>query len=189
MTRGTPPPAKPAAPRVAADLMDRQPAAVTPETRVGEVARLIVERRVSGVPVVAPSGEVIGLITEADLVTRHAHVHFPTYLSLFGMAIPLSTRRGQRELDEETRRIVARTAAEIMKEDFQEHAVEEVTPLEDVAARLARTGTDPLVVLRGDRLAGLITRTALVRLIAVEEASEGTGEGAGEGAGEEETSS
>jgi CBS domain-containing protein len=176
MTRGTPPPAKPAAPRIAADLMDRQPAAVTPETRVGEVARLIVERRVSGVPVVAPSGEVIGLITEADLVTRHAHVHFPTYLSLFGMAIPLSTRRGQRELDEETRRIVARTAAEIMKEDFQEHAVEEVTPLEDVAARLARTGTDPLVVLRGDRLAGLITRTALVRLVAVEEASEGPGE-------------
>jgi CBS domain-containing protein len=173
-------PTPPRAPRVAADLMDRRPAAVSPETRIGEVARLIVERGVSGVPVVAPSGEVIGLITEVDLVTRHAHVHFPTYLSLFGMAIRLSTRRAQHELDEETRRIVARTAAEIMDEDFGEHTVEEDTPVEDVAARLAKTGSDPLVVLRGDRLAGLITRTTLVRLVAVEEAAEGAAEGAGE---------
>ena len=73
--------------------MDRQHPAARPETVVGDVARLIVEHHASGLPVVAESGEVVGLITEADLVARHAHVHFPTYLTLFGMTVPLSTPR------------------------------------------------------------------------------------------------
>ena len=136
---------------------------------MGDVARLIVERHVSGVPVVARSGEVVGLVTEADLVARHAHLNFPTYLSLFGMAIPIDTIRRRRELDAETRRVVARTAGEIMTEKFSNHTVTEDTPLEDVAERLSKDGLNPLVVLRGDRLAGLITRTDLVRLVAVEE--------------------
>ena len=53
--------------RTAADLMDRQPPAVLPDATVGDVARLIVERHVSGVPVVARSGEVVGLVTEGYL--------------------------------------------------------------------------------------------------------------------------
>ena len=68
--------------------------------------------------------------------------------------------------------MVARTAGEIMTEKFSNHAVTEDTPLEDVAERLSKDGLNPLVVLRGDRLAGLITRTDLVRLVAVEEAEE-----------------
>jgi CBS domain-containing protein len=161
--------------RTAADLMDRQPPAVLPDALVGDVARLIVERHVSGVPVVARSGEVLGLVTEADLVARHAHLNFPTYLSLFGMAIPIDTFRRRRELDAETRRVVARTAGEIMTEKFGDHTVTEDTSLEDVAERLSKVGLNPLVVLRGDRLAGLITRTDLVRLVAIEEAPEAEG--------------
>jgi CBS domain-containing protein len=167
----SPPPEEtaPVAPRFAADLMDRQHPQVRPDAVVGDVARLIVEHRVSGIPVLAESGEVVGLITEADLVARHARVHFPTYLSLFGMAIPLSTPRGARELDEETRKVVGRTASEVMTDDFGDHVVAEDTPVEDVAERLAEAGNDPLLVMRGDHLTGVITRTALVRLVVLEE--------------------
>jgi CBS domain-containing protein len=85
------------------------------------------------------------------------------------MAVRLSTPRGAHEFDEETRRVIGRTVAEIMTEDLDAHVVAEDTPLEEVAAKLAREGTDPLVVLRRGRLAGLITRTALVRLVVLEE--------------------
>jgi CBS domain-containing protein len=66
-----------AAPRVAADLMDPNPPTVPPTLPVGDVARLLLERRLSGVPVVAPSGELLGVVTQVDLVARHAHVHLP----------------------------------------------------------------------------------------------------------------
>jgi CBS domain-containing protein len=151
--------------------MDRQPPVVRPDTLVGDVARLIVEHHTSGVPVLAESGEVVGLVTEADLVARHAHIHFPTYLALFGMVFPLSTPRAARELDEETQKVIGRTAADVMTDDYGHHVVTEDTAVEDVAERLAEPGNDPLLVMRGDRLAGVITRTALVKLVVLEESA------------------
>jgi CBS domain-containing protein len=157
----------PRPPRVAADLMDAQPPMVSPQTSVGDVARLLVERHLSGVPVVTPTGELIGLVTQADLVTRHAHVHFPFYLNLLGGVIPF----GERHFRQEMRRITGRTAADVMSED--PYTVDEDTPLEDIATRMAEDGIDPVVVVRGDKLAGLITREHLVRLVVSEEAPTG----------------
>ena len=151
-------------PRVAADLMDPHPPAVGPDTRVGDVARLLLERHLSGVPVVSPAGELVGLVTQADLVARHARVHFPVYLSVLGSAIPLT---GQRHFEEDLRHVAGRTAADVMTRDPD--TVREDTPLEDVATRLAEEGSDPVVVTRGRRVAGLITRADLVRLVAIEE--------------------
>jgi len=169
MTASSPPAGEaPRPPQVAADLMDRQPPTVSPQTSVGEVARLLVERHLSGVPVVATTGELIGLVTQADLVTRHAHVHFPFYLSLLGGTIPF----GERHFRQEMRRITGRTAADLMSED--PYTVDEDTPLDDVATRMAEDGVDPVVVVRGDKLAGLITREQLVRLVVSEEAPAGS---------------
>jgi CBS domain-containing protein len=153
-------------PRVAADLMDPRPPVVAPSATVGEVARLLLERHLSGVPVMAETGEMLGLVTQADLVSRHAHVHFPFYLNVLGGVIPLG---GERHFREDVRRIAGRTAADIMT--TQPHTVQEDAPLDDVATQLAEGGIDPLVVVRGDRLAGLITRADLVRLVAMEEAA------------------
>ena len=151
-------------PRVAADLMDPQPPAVSPTTSVGEVARLLLERHLSGVPVVAEGGELIGLVTQADLVTRHAHVHFPFYLNLLGGYIPV---RGEHRFQEEMRRITGRTAADVMTED--PYVVDLDTPLEDIATRMAEDRVDPVVVLDGDKLAGLITRESIIKLVVFEE--------------------
>lgn len=152
------------APRVAADLMDRNPPAALPTTRVGEIARLLLDRHLSGVPVVAESGELIGLVTQADLVARHAHVHFPFYLNLLGGSIPL---RGEHHFREEMRRITGRTAADIMSTDPYTAGAD--TPLEDVATRMAEHGVDTVPVVDRDKLVGLITRADLVRLVAEEE--------------------
>ena len=155
-------------PNVAADLMNPAPPSVGPHTKVGDIARLLLEHHLSGVPVVAPTGEVIGLVTQADLVTRHARVHFPFYLNILGGSIPLV---GERRFREEVRHIIGRTAADVMTTDPE--TVEPDTALEDVATQMAEHDIDPLIVTRGDRLAGLITRADIVRLVAMEEGSGG----------------
>ena len=158
-------PADEAGPRVAADLMDPNPPAVAPDTRVGDVARLLLERHLSGVPVVAQTGELMGVVTQADLVARHARVHFPVYLSLLGSVIPVANRR---HFEDDLRHVAGRTAAEVMTAD--PYTAREDTPLEDIATRMAEDGEDPVVVVRGNRVVGLITRADLVRLVAIEEA-------------------
>jgi CBS domain-containing protein len=171
-------------PRVAADLMDPSPPAVLPTARVGEIALALLKGHLSGVPVVAESGEVVGVVRLVDLVERHARVHFPVYIVLLGAPVNVTPWRSEREFQEEARHVLGRTAADVMTADIDDFVVDEDTPVEDVAEKLAREHVDPVIVLRHDRLAGLITRTHLVRLVAIEEGAAPTpAEGADASAG------
>lgn len=56
----------------ARDLMTPDVVTVPPETPVLAIARLLSERGISAVPVLGPAGEVLGVVTEADLIRRLA---------------------------------------------------------------------------------------------------------------------
>ncbi|MDJ0780516.1 MAG: CBS domain-containing protein [Desulfosarcinaceae bacterium] len=49
------------------DLMVREPVTVSPETDVEQAARLIYERKISGLPVVS-DGILVGILTESDIL-------------------------------------------------------------------------------------------------------------------------
>jgi len=50
------------------DLMQREVVTAAPETTVREVAHLLADRGISGMPVATPSGEVLGVVSSSDLV-------------------------------------------------------------------------------------------------------------------------
>jgi CBS domain-containing protein len=50
------------------EVMAKDVASVTPDTELAEVARIFVERRIGCVPVVSARGELLGLVTETDLI-------------------------------------------------------------------------------------------------------------------------
>ena len=54
----------------AGDIMVRDVVSVRPETPVREVASLMLERRISGVPVVDGERRVLGIVSEGDLIRR-----------------------------------------------------------------------------------------------------------------------
>jgi CBS domain-containing protein len=54
----------------AADVMTREPMSVTPQTTIVEAARLMLQHRISGLPVTDAKGEVAGIVTEGDLLRR-----------------------------------------------------------------------------------------------------------------------
>lgn len=56
------------------EVMTRQPLAVCPETSLREASQMMVEHKISGLPVVDPAGAIIGMVTERDLfeaLVRH----------------------------------------------------------------------------------------------------------------------
>ena len=55
---------------IARDLMTNGAVTVSPETPVREVARLLLEHRISAVPVVDPAGAPLGIVSEGDLISR-----------------------------------------------------------------------------------------------------------------------
>ena len=54
----------------AQDVMTRDVVTVGPATPVAEAARLMVDRRISGLPVVTEEGRLLGIVSETDLVLR-----------------------------------------------------------------------------------------------------------------------
>ena len=53
-----------------ADVMTLYPMSVTPQTALVEAARLMLQHRISGLPVTDAKGAVAGILTEGDLLRR-----------------------------------------------------------------------------------------------------------------------
>ncbi|MEZ5446615.1 MAG: CBS domain-containing protein [Gammaproteobacteria bacterium] len=49
------------------EVMTRDPITVTPETTVGETARLMAQKKIGGIPVVDAAGALAGVVTESDI--------------------------------------------------------------------------------------------------------------------------
>ena len=61
-----------------ADVMTRDVITVTPETTLRELATILSEKHINGVPVVDDKGNVLGVVCESDLVNQNkplAHPH------------------------------------------------------------------------------------------------------------------
>ncbi len=55
---------------IARDIMTRKVATIHPDASVQEAAQLLDQKRISGVPVVDTDGLIIGIITEADIISK-----------------------------------------------------------------------------------------------------------------------
>ena len=55
---------------IASDIMTRKVATIYPQASAQEAAQLLDERRISGAPVIDVDGKIIGIITEADIISK-----------------------------------------------------------------------------------------------------------------------
>ncbi|MFF4037654.1 CBS domain-containing protein [Streptomyces sp. NPDC001816] len=123
-----------------------------------EVARLLAEHRISGLPVVDEDERVIGVLSETDLISRQAQAPDPyrTPRRIPDVALTKAARR-------RAAKIRARTAGQLMTEPpVTVHAEETVAA---AARTMAERGVERLpVVDEEDRLVGIVTRRDLLQV-------------------------
>jgi CBS domain-containing protein len=135
-----------------AQLMTTNVLTVDPDAPLKEVAQLLSEHGVSGVPVVE-RGRVVGVVSETDIVVKERGPVVKRGRLARWFARP------PRRSDEE--RLAARTAGEAMTspavtiDSWQSAAV--------AAAVMLDNRVDRLPVLKGHQLVGIVTRADLVR--------------------------
>jgi CBS domain-containing protein len=144
--------------------MSTEVVSVRPETPAEEIARTLLDNRISSVPVLDRNGRLVGIVSDGDL-TRRAEIGTeprPAWWS------PLLN--DARSTAYEYVLTHGRTAADVMTA----HPVTttESAPLHKVAALLARGRYKRLPVMRGERVVGMISRTDLVRKLASVAATE-----------------
>jgi CBS domain-containing protein len=137
------------------ELMSSPVVTVQPDTPLREVAALLVERSISGVPVVR-GGEIVGVVSEADIVAREQAS--PSTVSRNGRL----ARRHRRAANDRLRS--ATTAGEAMSSPAITIAA--WRPASAAAALMVEQRVKRLPVVSQDRLIGMITRSDLVRAFA-----------------------
>ncbi len=143
------------------DIMRREVPVAEPTTTIGELARMMVEHRVPGVPVI-DQGELIGIVTEADLIQRQANIDAPSVIPFLDAMIVADAGT---PFEEELRRVVATTADEIMTSPVI--SIRDVATVAELATLILQQRVNPVpVVDDGRQIVGLCTRTGIVELIA-----------------------
>jgi CBS domain-containing protein len=132
------------------DLMSTDVVVVRPDAGVRDVAALLRDRGVSGVPVVDDDGHVLGVVSQADILARIAG---PAATRLIG-SILLDVERIEPKR-------TARTAGEAMSAPAS--VIQEDCPLGEAAERMVRDGVKRLPVVRAGKLVGIVTRSDLMR--------------------------
>jgi len=152
----------------AKEIMTSPVLTVSPDTPVAQIARSLREKHISGAPVVDDSGKVVGIVTEIDLIKRHARVHFPVYLPFLDSLVFLeSPRRYQGDV----RRVLGTNAEEIMTGQVRTATPE--TDVKDIATLMVEERANPIPILdETGALVGIVSHTDIIRLVEQAEAGE-----------------
>jgi CBS-domain-containing membrane protein len=145
----------------AKDIMTKEVISVRRETTVRELAALFCERRISSAPVVNEQGELLGMVTETDLIERDKSLHIPTVVSIFDWVIYLES---DKRFEKELQKMTGQTVGEI----FTSPAVSVLpeTPVSEVADIMSRERVHSIPVVEDGRVVGVISRFDMIRSMA-----------------------
>jgi CBS domain-containing protein len=140
-----------------ADIMTQPVITVTPDTAIGEAAQLMLEHRISGLPVVDAQGAVVGIVSEGDLLrrvetgTQRRRAHWLEFLIAPG------------RLAREYATANARRVGEVMSTDVVSVGPQDT--LDDIVALMERHRIKRLPVVEDGRLVGIVSRANMVRAL------------------------
>lgn len=144
----------------AKDIMTKEIISVDPAMMIEKFAALLLEKKISGAPVVDDDGNLIGVVTENDLIDQAKNVHIPTVISILDSFLFLENPA---KLDEEIQKMAGRTVGDICTK--KTHSVDEDTSLNDLATIMAEKRIHTLPVVKNGSLVGVIGKSDIIRSI------------------------
>ena len=140
--------------------MTKDVISVKPDASIRELAELLLDKRISGVPVVDDTGALRGIVSEGDLMRKEIAPEVPDELCILGAVIYYN---GLQEYKDAFRKFSAMTAKEIMTEKVL--TVKENDDVSKVAKIMLDKHIKRLPVMDGDKLAGIVSRSDIVKML------------------------
>jgi CBS-domain-containing membrane protein len=141
----------------ATDVMTPDVICAAPETPVSEVVRLMLDHRISAMPIVA-EGRIVGIVSEGDLL-RRAETGTEPRPSRWLEVVTSSSR-----LAADYTRTHGRKAADVMTRKVV--CVADTTPIAEIAQLLEARRIKRVPVTRDGRLVGIVSRRNLLQALA-----------------------
>jgi CBS domain-containing protein len=141
-------------------IMTRPVITVTPETTIVEAANTMLQKHVSGLPVIDAAGKLVGIVSEGDFIrrseigTQRKHGRFLKFILGPGQAATDFVHEHGRKV------------AEIMTPQLLTITITEDTALDEIVELMEKNSVKRLPVMRGDRIVGIVSRANLLQAVA-----------------------
>ncbi len=144
----------------ASDIMTTEVITVKKDTGLQDLARILYENHINGVPVVDDDGLLIGIICESDLIRKDKKLHIPTVVTVFDAVFYLESPK---KLEKEFERINATKVEDLYTKDV--FTIDEKTEIDEIATVMTQKKIYTIPVVDGDRIVGIIGKADLIRTI------------------------
>ncbi|MDI6800230.1 MAG: CBS domain-containing protein [Actinomycetota bacterium] len=144
--------------RRARDIMTKDPTTIDENLSVKEAAEILLAKKIGGAPVVNAAGEMVGIISEGDLIMADVKLEFPSYIHLLDGLIYLG---GLKKFEDNLKKAIGAKVKDVMTESVI--SAEADDSVMDVATKMVKEDVARLPVLDGGRLAGIITKADIMK--------------------------
>ena len=142
------------------EIMTTDLITVTPQTDIIKAARLLLENRINGVPVVDEAEQLQGILCQSDLIAQQKKMPVPTLFTFLDGFIQLTSVK---QIEQQTRKMVALTVADAMTPNPV--TVQPDSTIETVAALMVDNNFHTLPVVEHGRLVGVIGKEDVLRTL------------------------
>ncbi len=142
------------------DIMVKEVITVHKNATIKEIAKILVENSISGVPVVDDEGALVGVVSEGDLLHKETSPRLPDFINILGAIIYYN---GVEQYNEDFKKLMAGQAASIMTD-----AVVTVSPEAEIDAAvklMLQHSIKRIPVVENDKIIGIISRRDVIKLL------------------------
>jgi CBS domain-containing protein len=139
-------------------IMTRPVISITPETTIVDAANTMLQKHISGLPVVDASGKLVGIVSEGDFI-RRSEIGTQRRRGKFLKFILGPGKAATDFVHEHGRKV-----AEIMTPEPL--TITEDTELAEIVELMEKNNVKRLPVVRGDEIVGIVSRSNLLQAVA-----------------------
>ena len=147
----------------AKEIMNKKVITIKKDASIKELSELLVNNKISGVPVLDENGSLAGIVSEGDIIVQNSDLHFPRYFKLLDAIIYLeSLNKFKRSL----KKHLATKVEDIMTVKVK--TASEDTPINEIADIMLDSRVNRLPVMdKNNKLVGIITRADIVKSMVI----------------------
>ena len=144
------------------DIMTKEIITVSPQTEIATAAKILLEKRINGLPVIDDSGKLVGILCQSDLVAQQKSIPIPSVYTLLDSFIPLTSLK---RIDKEVKKIAALKVEQAMTPNPVTVGPE--TGIEDVARLMVDKKYHTLPVVEDNKIVGIVGKEDVLKTLLV----------------------
>lgn len=146
----------------ARDIMTTPAVTVKADMTVKDLVALFRDQRIGGAPVVDDDGNLMGIVTEGDLMAMDADVQMPHYFELFDSIIYLGS---QKKFKAQLEKAAAANVEQLMTGADRVKTVGPDDPARAAATLMSKHRFDRVPVVQDGKVVGIITRHDIMKIL------------------------